>query len=135
MDGSADLSIRPADDIASVASLASSERFQSTLKQVEAEVAQHGDDMPEAWAGPSEADPLYRLIVTCNELAMAVDDEIAKVHAYTQEKCAPPPCSLHCRTQQRRCASYAARHNGLLFQIAAEASRSSISHLSALKVA
>ena len=77
------------DDIASVATLSSSDRFQNTLKQVEAEVAEHGDEMPDAWAGPSEADPLYRLIVTCNELAMAVDDEIAKVHAYTQEKCAP----------------------------------------------
>jgi hypothetical protein len=55
---------------------------------VDAEVARHGDAMPDSWAGPSEADPTYRLIVVCNELAMAVDDEIARVHAYIQEKCA-----------------------------------------------
>ena len=83
-----DLSSIRSDDITAIATLSSSSKFKDTLERVQEEVKLHGDEMPEAWAGPSEADPLYRLIVSCNELAMAVDDEIAKVHAYIQEKCA-----------------------------------------------
>jgi hypothetical protein len=94
-----DLSSIRDDDITAIAPLSSSQKFTDTLKRVQEEMEQHGDEMPDSWAGPSEADPLYRLIVTCNELAMAVDDEIAKVHAYTQEKCGLLP-GMHCHTAQ-----------------------------------
>lgn len=82
----ADLASARVDDVASIATLTSTDKFQRTLAQVDEETEKHGDELPEGWAGPSEADPVYRLIVTCNELAMAVDDEIAKVHAFIQEK-------------------------------------------------
>lgn len=80
----------PADatDVAAVAPLSATARYQETLRRVDAEIEQHGDAMPAAWAGPSDADPTYQLIVACNELAMAIDDEIAKVHAFIKDKCA-----------------------------------------------
>lgn len=84
-----ELAALPVDDVSAVAKLSTSARFKETLQEVDAQVALHGDAMPASWAGPSDADPTYRLIVACNELAMVVDDEIAKVHAYIQEKCAP----------------------------------------------
>lgn len=77
-----------ADDIHSIATLSSTPKYQETLRLVDEEVAQHGDAMPDSWAGPSDADPTYRLIVTCNELAMSVDDEIAKTYAFIKQKCA-----------------------------------------------
>lgn len=81
-----DLSSIRVDDISVVATLSGTEKYRDTLQKVDDEVAAHGDAMPELWEGPSEADPVYRLIVACNELTMSVDDEIAKVHAYIQEK-------------------------------------------------
>lgn len=81
------------DDIKAIAPLTSTDKFVNTLQLVDEEVARHGDDLPAAWAGPSDADPVYQLLVACNELAMGVDDEIAKVHAYIQEKCASSLCT------------------------------------------
>lgn len=83
-----DLDSLRADDIHSIATLSSTQKYQETLLLVDEEVARHGDAMPASWAGPSDADPVYRLIVTCNELAMSVDDEIAKTHAFIKQKCA-----------------------------------------------
>ena len=44
--------------------------------------------MPEerSWAGPSEEDPTYRLLVDCNQLAVDIDNEIAIVHVFMRDK-------------------------------------------------
>ena len=76
-----------ADAIHSIATLSSTPKYQEALRLVDEEVARRGDAMPDSWAGPSDADPVYRLIVTCNELAMSVDDEIAKTYAFIKQKC------------------------------------------------
>lgn len=75
------------DDIHVIASLSSAAKYQDTLQKVDEEVARNGDNLPEAWVGPSEADPVYRLIVACNELAMGIDDDIITTHSYIKQKC------------------------------------------------
>jgi U4/U6 small nuclear ribonucleoprotein PRP31 len=47
-----------------------------------------GGEMPEerSWAGPSEEDPTYRLLVDCNQLAVDIDNEIAIVHVFMRDK-------------------------------------------------
>jgi len=74
------------DEIGAIARLADSARYQETLARVEAEVAARGDAMPAAWLGPSEDDPTYRLIVACNELVVAIDNEVHTVHSYLKDK-------------------------------------------------
>lgn len=74
------------DDIHAIASLSSAAKYQDTLQKVDEEVARNGDSLPEAWVGPSEADPVYRLIVACNELAMGIDDDIITTHTYIKQK-------------------------------------------------
>lgn len=39
-----------------------------------------------AWAGPSEEDPTYRLLVDCNQLAVDIDNEIVIVHNFIRDK-------------------------------------------------
>ena len=39
-----------------------------------------------SWAGPSEEDPTYRLLVDCNQLAVDIDNEIAIVHIFMRDK-------------------------------------------------
>ena len=83
------------DDIHVIASLSSAAKYQETLQKVDEEVARNGDNLPEAWVGPSEADPVYRLIVACNELAMGIDDEIVTTHSYIKQKCDLLLCMRH----------------------------------------
>ena len=47
-----------------------------------------------SWAGPSEEDPTYRLLVDCNQLAVDIDNEIAIVHVFMRDKykCVLCPC-------------------------------------------
>lgn len=84
------------DDVVSVAKLTASQKYRETLEQVAAAVSSHGADMPVGWAGPSEADPTYKLIVTCNELVVAMDNEVATVHNFIKHKCAFFLCSTFC---------------------------------------
>ena len=39
-----------------------------------------------SWAGPSEEDPTYQLLVDCNQLAVDIDNEIAIVHVFMRDK-------------------------------------------------
>lgn len=57
-------------------------------------------DAERAWAGPSEEDPTYRLLVDCNQLAVDIDNEIAIVHNFMRDKyrwpaATLPVCMLH----------------------------------------
>ena len=56
-----------------------------------------------SWAGPSEEDPTYRLLVDCNQLAVDIDNEIAIVHIFMRDKykCVPASNPLH---PCKRCA-------------------------------
>ncbi len=47
-----------------------------------------GGEMAEerSWAGPSEEDPTYQLLVDCNQLAVDIDNEIAIVHIFMRDK-------------------------------------------------
>ena len=116
-----DLDSLKADDIHSIATLSSTQKYQDALRMVDEEVAKHGDAMPDSWAGPSDADPVYRLIVTCNELAMSVDDEITKTHAFIKQKCATVTlqtdmcCSMPCLTKPGGCTADAAGSLAALF--------------------
>ena len=37
-------------------------------------------------AGPSEEDPMYRLLVDCNQLAVDIDNELVLVHNYIRDR-------------------------------------------------
>jgi hypothetical protein len=87
------------DDLHSIASLSGTAKYQETLKNVDEEVAKHGDNLPASWAGPSEADPVYKLIVACNELVMSIDEDISKTHNYIKQKYGPAAQSYHTRQQ------------------------------------
>lgn len=87
------------DDIHVIASLSCAAKYQDTLQKVDEEVARNGDNLPEVWVGPSEADPVYRLIVACNELAMGIDDDIVTTHSYIKQKYAVHPLGKAFSTQ------------------------------------
>lgn len=39
-----------------------------------------------AWAGASEEDPTYSLLLQCNQLAVDIDNEIFNIHNYAKDK-------------------------------------------------
>ncbi len=40
----------------------------------------------QVWAGPTEEDPTYRLLVDCNQLAVDIDNEIILVYNFIRDK-------------------------------------------------
>ena len=83
------------DDIKSISKLSETQRYKDVLTRVSKEVETHGDAMPQSWTGPSEDDPTYRLIVTCNELVVAIDNEIHNVHNYIKDKYGSIACTAN----------------------------------------
>ena len=59
----------------------------ASLQKVRQALERGGEvDVERAWAGPSEEDPTYRLLVDCNQLAVDIDNEIAIVHNFMRDK-------------------------------------------------
>ncbi|KAL4420982.1 hypothetical protein ABPG77_001301 [Micractinium sp. CCAP 211/92] len=76
------------DDLDAVAHLTRSERYTSIMGAVRAATSkiEAGDDAPAAWAGPSEEDPTYKLLVDCNQLAVDIDNEIVVVYNFLRDR-------------------------------------------------
>lgn len=79
------------DNLHEVCSLTASDRYRSIMSRVEAALAEaeEQDHQPKAWAGPSEEDPTYRLLVECNQLAVDIDSEIGLVHNFVRDQYRP----------------------------------------------
>lgn len=69
------------------AHLANSKRYGNVMAQVMEALANRDgdDDEPRAWAGSSEDDPTYKLLVECNQLAVDIDTELTVVHNWVRD--------------------------------------------------
>ncbi|CAK0786916.1 hypothetical protein CVIRNUC_010130 [Coccomyxa viridis] len=75
------------DTLESRARLMSSDRYKTIMERVHQALESGGEVQEErSWAGPSEEDPTYRLLVDCNQLAVDIDNEIAIVHIFMRDK-------------------------------------------------
>ncbi|KAL4425922.1 hypothetical protein ABPG75_009938 [Micractinium tetrahymenae] len=76
------------DDLHAVAHLTRSERYTTIMDAVRGANAadEAGDAPPTAWAGPSEDDPTYKLLVDCNQLAVDIDNEIVVVYNFLRDR-------------------------------------------------
>ncbi|PSC73830.1 U4 U6 small nuclear ribonucleo Prp31-like [Micractinium conductrix] len=79
------------DNLEAVAQLTRSERYQTIMAAVRdaAAAAQKGEAQPSTWAGPSEEDPTYKLLVDCNQLAVDIDNEIVVVYNFLRDRYKP----------------------------------------------
>ncbi|KAI7842324.1 hypothetical protein COHA_003964 [Chlorella ohadii] len=76
------------DNLEAVAHLTSSERYKDIMAAVRAAADEDasGSGGATAWAGPSEEDPTYKLLVDCNQLAVDIDNEIVVVYNFIRDK-------------------------------------------------
>ncbi|GAB4824063.1 hypothetical protein N2152v2_011109 [Parachlorella kessleri] len=75
------------DNLEAVAHLAGNERYRTIMEAVRRalEGAEAGGE-GQAWAGPTEEDPTYKLLVDCNQLAVDIDNEIGIVYNFIRDK-------------------------------------------------
>mmetsp|Transcript_13965 Transcript_13965/g.16868 ORF Transcript_13965/g.16868 Transcript_13965/m.16868 type:complete len:486 (-) Transcript_13965:233-1690(-) len=74
------------DDLAAVAKLRGSERYKSIMKRVAKSLEETVSNPSTSKIGAVEEEPEYSLIVECNELSVDIDNEIAIIHNFIQDK-------------------------------------------------